>query len=457
METTSKDIMMDLRQQLRGDVITPEDSGYDAARAVFYTSVDRKPVAVAKVADAEDVKASLRWAKQNGLEIAVRGGGHSAAAFGVNDGGLVIDMSGMQKLEIDANSRTAWADAGLTAGMYTEAAGAYGLATGFGDTATVGIGGLTLGGGVGLLSRKRGLTIDSLLGAEIVTADGKLLTIDDSNYEDLFWAIRGGGGNFGIATRFKFRLHLVDEIYGGFLILPATPQTITGFIEAAGEAPEDLTTILNVMPAPPMPFLPEELHGKTILFAMMVHSEGGDSGEHAMAPFRSLAAPLGDMLGPKKYPEIFQGSEGPHPAAGYGLTFFIDKVDQSSAQYALDRLHESTAPIRVVQYRVLGGAVAQIHPLETAYVHRKAKIMVNVANLYENLDEAEMHAGWARETAAGMDQGVTGAYVNFLGDEGQARVRAAYPGLTWRRLTEIKRKYDPHNLLHGNQNIPPAK
>ncbi|MGH2582650.1 MAG: FAD-binding oxidoreductase [Anaerolineales bacterium] len=454
----NKQIAIELRQQLRGELISPQDPNYDAARAVFYTSVDKRPAAIVKAADVEDVKTAIRLAKENGLELAVRGGGHSAAAFGVNDGGLVLDMSAMQKLDLDAEERTAWAEAGLTAGMYTEAAGAHGLATGFGDTATVGIGGLTLGGGVGLLSRKYGLTIDSLLAAEIVTADGKLLQADEVNHAGLFWAIRGGGGNFGVATRFKFKLHPVGEIYGGFLFLPASPETITGFLVAAAEAaPEELTTILNVMPAPPMPFLPEELYGQTILFAMMVHSAGGDAGEKAMAPFRSLATPLGDMIGPKKYPEIFQGPEGPHPAAGYGLTFFINNVDSSSAQYVLDRLQESTAPIRVVQYRVLGGAVARVHSLETAYAHRKAKIMVNVANLYDKLAEAAMHAAWAKETAAGTDQGVNGAYVNFIGNEGQDRVRAAYPGLTWQRLTEIKGKYDPENLFRGNQNIPPGR
>lgn len=247
----------ELRAAVKGRVLTPEDAGYDEARAVFYGGFDRRPAAIVKVADGADVSRVVLLARESGVELAVRAGGHSGAGYGVSDGGIVIDLRDLKALDIDVENRTAWAGGGLTAGEYTAEAGKHGLATGFGDTGTVGIGGITLGGGVGFLVRKYGLTIDDLLAAEVVTADGQLLHVDDEHHPDLFWAIRGGGGNFGVVTRFKFRLHPVDQVVGGMLILPATPEVISGFVAAADAAPEELSTIANVMSAPPMPFLPD--------------------------------------------------------------------------------------------------------------------------------------------------------------------------------------------------------
>ncbi len=452
-----KELITKLRNSVQGKVIQPEEAGYDEARSVFYSWVTKKPGVIVKAANAEDVKAVVNFARDNGIELAVHGGGHSIAGHSLSEGGVALDMSGMQGLDIDISARTAWAEAGLTAGKYTEVTGAHGMATGFGDTGTVGIGGLTLGGGVGYLVRKYGLTIDSLLAADIVTANGELLRVDEENSPDLFWAIRGGGGNFGVVTRFKFKLHPVSDIVGGMLFLPATADTISGFMSAAEEASDELSTIANVMPAPPMPFLPPEVVGKTIIFAMLVYAGSGEAGEKAIAPFKKLATPLGDMIGPKKYPEIYAGPEGPHPVAGSALTMFVDKIDHSDAQLILDRLERNDAPIRVTQLRVLGGAMARVPVMATAFAHRKSKIMVNVATLYENPADASRHQAWTNETANALKQTDTGAYVNFLGNEGEARIRAAYPGFTWQRLSEIKKKYDPSNLFRLNQNIPPTK
>ena len=452
-----KELITKLRNSVQGKVIQPEEAGYDEARSVFYSWVTKKPGVIVKAANAEDVKAVVNFARDNGIELAVHGGGHSIAGHSLSEGGVALDMSGMQGLDIDISARTAWAEAGLTAGKYTEVTGAHGMATGFGDTGTVGIGGLTLGGGVGYLVRKYGLTIDSLLAADIVTANGELLRVDEENSPDLFWAIRGGGGNFGVVTRFKFKLHPVSDIVGGMLFLPATADTISGFMSAAKEASDELSTIANVMPAPPMPFLPPEVVGKTIIFAMLVYAGSGEAGEKAIAPFKKLATPLGDMTGPKKYPEIYAGPEGPHPVAGSALTMFVDKIDHSDAQLILDRLERNDAPIRVTQLRVLGGAMARVPVMATAFAHRKSKIMVNVATLYENPADASRHQAWTNETANALKQTDTGAYVNFLGNEGEARIRAAYPGFTWQRLSEIKKKYDPSNLFRLNQNIPPTK
>src|SRR5687767_597104 len=272
----------EISSNVRGQVIRPPDDGYDEARTVFYGGFDRHPAAIVRVADATDVSRVVALAREMGLELAVKSGGHSLAAHGTTDGGIVLDLSEMKNLEIDVPGRTAWAETGLTVGEYTAATGAHGLATGFGDTGSVGIGGITLGGGVGYLVRKHGLTIDNLLAAELVTADGQLLRVDHQVHPELFWAIRGGGGNFGVATRFQFRLHPVQTIVGGILILPATPEVIAGFIAEAEAAPEELSTIANIMPAPPMPFLPADQHGRLVVMAMLVHAGQTEAGERAI-------------------------------------------------------------------------------------------------------------------------------------------------------------------------------
>jgi FAD/FMN-containing dehydrogenase len=445
-----------LRAALNGRVIAPDDAEYDEARTVFLGGFDRRPAVIVRVADAADVSRVVSLARETGLELAVRSGGHSGAGHSVSDGGIVLDLSNMRALQIDIEGRTAWAETGLTAGEYTTAAGAHGLATGFGDTGSVGIGGITLGGGVGFLVRKHGLTIDDLLAAKVVTADGQLLHVDKDSHPDLFWAIRGGGGNFGVATRFQYRLHKLPAAYGGMFILPATPDVIAGFIAAAEAAPEELSTIANVMPAPPMPFLPAELHGKLIVFALVVFAGDAEAGERALAPFHKLATPLADMLKPMSYPEIYQPEEESYHPVAAARTMFVDSVDRSVAETILDHLKTSTGLMAVAQLRVLGGAMERIPSEATAFAHRKSRIMANVAALYEKPEEKETHEAWATDFAAALRQNDGGAYVNFLGAVDQAQVRAAYPGRTWERLAAIKARYDPTNLFRLNQNIPPT-
>ncbi len=447
----------DLRALFNGRVIAPDDPRYESARTVFYGGVDRRPAAIIKVADAGDVSRLVKLANEYGFELAVRSGGHSTAGHSTTEGGIVLDLSAMKDLRVSLEDKTAWAETGLTAGEYTSVVSKHGLATGFGDTGTVGLGGITLGGGIGFLVRKYGLTIDSLLAAEVVIADGQLLHVDENSYPDLFWAIRGGGGNFGVATRFKFQLHEVDMVFGGMLFLPATPDTIAAFMTEAESAPEELSTIANVMTAPPMPFLPADLHGKPIIMAMMVYAGNPVDGERVVAPFRALAKPYADMLRPMHYPEMYPPEEGGdyHPVAA-ARTMFLDHVDRSVAQFILDRLATSTASMAVTQLRVLGGAMARVPVEATAFAHRKSRIMANVAALYGNPAEKETHEAWAKNFAAALRQSDGGAYVNFLGDEGGAQVHAAYPGRTWERLAAIKAKYDPTNLFRLNQNIPPS-
>ena len=448
-----------LRADLNGRVIRPDDDGYEESRAVFYRSIDRRPAAIVRPVDATDVSRVVSLARETGAELAVRSGGHSLAGHGVSEGGIVLDLSDLKGLEIDAERRTAQAQTGLTAAEYTAAAAEHGLATGFGDTGSVGIGGLTLGGGVGFLVRKHGLTIDNLEAAELVTADGELLHVDAQEHADLFWAIRGGGGNFGVATRFQFRLHEVDTIVGGMLILPATPEVIASFVTEAEAAPEELSAIANIMVAPPMPFLPTEAHGKLVVMALLCYSGAVDAGERALAPFRALAEPLADMVRPMPYPEIYKlfGEEdGPGPAQEVARSLFIDDVDRQDAEAIGEHLRASTAPMAVAQLRVLGGAVARVPAEATAYAHRGRRVMVSLGAVYERADESPAHEAWVNGFAAALQQGDAGVYVNFLGDEGEERVRDAYPGPTWDRLAAVKRRYDPTNLFRLNQNIPPA-
>ncbi len=445
-----------LRTDLAGQVIAPGDGEYDQARSVFADGIDRHPAVVVRPANAGEVSRVVSLARDTGLELAVRSGGHSGAGHGTSDGGIVLDMSAMRAIEIDVENRTAWAETGLTAAEYTTVTGEHGLATGFGDAGSVGIGGITLAGGVGYLARKHGLTIDSLLAADVVTADGRLLHVDGESRPDLFWAIRGGGGNFGVATRFQYRLHEVSTVLGGMLMLPATPEIVAAFVAEAGAAANELSVIANVMPAPPMPFLPAEHHGKLVVMALLAYAGPADEGQRVVAPLRALGTPIVDMVRPMPYPQIY-----PPPEEGYrpiysSRTMFVDSVDLRVAETIVDQLRAGAAPMRAVQLRVLGGAVARVPSDATAFAHRKSKIMVNVAAVVQNSGQLVEATSWVTGLAGMLEQNDSGAYVAFLGDEGEARIRAAYPGSTWDRLTQVKRRYDPGNLFRLNQNIPPA-
>lgn len=453
----------DLRTVIDGRVILPGDAEYDEARMVFTGGVDRRPAFIVRPANAADISHVINLARETGSELAVRSGGHSLPGYGVSEGGIVLDLRDMRSLEIDVKNRTAWVETGLTAGEYTVAAAEHGLATGFGDTGSVGIGGLTVGGGVGYLSRKYGLTIDNLLAAEVVTADGEIRRADAQTNPDLFWAIRGGGGNFGVASRFQFKLHEVDQVLGGMLMLPVTADIIRDFAAAAEAAPDELSTIANIMIAPPMPFLPAEIHGKLILMLLLVYS-GGDieEGQRVIAPFRSLAEPIADMIRPMRYLDMFtmMEGEGPMPLRPALETLFVDAIDRQGAEAIVNHLETSTAQMNIVQLRVLGGEIARVPPDETAFAHRDRRIMIVVNSMYARPDEASIHTSRVHSLADELRRrpgaGGPGAYVNFMGDEGEARTREAYPGSTWDRLTAIKARYDPTNLFRLNVNIPPA-
>jgi FAD/FMN-containing dehydrogenase len=280
--------------------------------------------------------------------------------------------------------------------------------------------------------------------------------VDAESHPDLFWGIRGGGGNFGVATRFKFRLHEVDTFVGGMLLLPATPEVIASFVAEAEAAPEELSTIANVMTAPPMPFVPAEMHGELVIMAMLAYAGEVDEGERAIAPFRALVEPIADMVKPMPYPEMYPPEEGDYHPTAVARTMFIDTIDRDVSQTIFEHLRASDAPMRVAQIRILGGAMARVPAEATAFAHRSSRIMVNVAAFYEGTEERAAREAWVSYFAAALRQGEGGAYVGFLGEEGEGQIREAYPGSTWERLVEIKHRYDPTNLFRLNQNIPPA-
>ena len=445
-----------LRAELHGRAIVPGDPDYDETRVVMYDPEDAHPGVIIRAADVSDVVRAVSLAGETGLDLAIRCGGHSAASHSTVEGGIVLDLRDLRDIDIDVVGRTVWAGGGLTAVELSTAVGAEGLAIGFGDTGSVGIGGITTGGGIGYLARKDGLTIDNLLAAEIVTADGQILRVDADTHPDLFWAIRGGGGNFGVVTRFQFRLHPLDHIVGGILILPATPDTVAAFVAAAEAAAEELSTIANVMNCPPMPFVPEEVHGTVVIMGILCYAGDTPAGERSIAPFRAIAKAHADLVHESPYVEIYPPEDPDYHPKAVSKTMFIDRVDRAVAETIVAHLEASDAPLRVAQIRVLGGAVARVPSDETAYAHRKSRILVNVASFYEGPDDKPVREAWVDDLAAAIYQGDDGAYVNFVGDEGPERVRAAYPGATWDRLAVIKARYDPTNLFHRNQNIPPA-
>ncbi|MFL5673977.1 MAG: FAD-binding oxidoreductase [Chloroflexota bacterium] len=446
----------DLRAAVAGRVVTADDADFDAVRRVALGSYDARPAVIVRVANAADVATAIAAARTAGVELAVRCGGHSAAGHSTTEGGLVIDVSDMKALDIDVDGRTAWAESGLTAGEYTAAAGEHGLATGFGDTGSVGVAGITLGGGIGYLVRKFGMTIDNLLAAEIVTADGNVLMVDADHHPDLFWAIRGGGGNFGVVTRFRFRLHDISAFTGGLLVLPATPETVAGFIAAAEAAPDELSTIANVMPCPPLPFVPEEHHGKLVILAIVGCVGEPDAAASVIAPLRSLASPLADMVEPMPYANIYPPEDPDYRPKAASRTLFLDRVDHDTAALIIERLMASDASMRAVQLRVLGGAIARVPTDATAFAHRRSRIMAVIATFYEGPEDQAVRERWVTDFSRAIEQDDKGAYVNFVGDEGEERVRAAYPGATWDRLRDVKRRYDPDNVFRRNQNVPPA-
>ena len=452
----SEDAFRAFRLRIKGEVIVPTDERYDEARTIFNRRIERRPAVIVQVADAADVSRAVRFARQQGLTLAVRSGGHSVPGYSVVDDGMVIDMSALDDVRIDAGAKVAWVQPGASTGRVADEAQAFGLAIPFGDAGTVGVGGITLGGGIGFLVRKHGLTIDHLTGVELVTAEGQIVHASATENPELFWGLRGGGGNFGIVTGFQFALVEVGMILGGLMAWPATPEVIRRYAEVSLEAPEGLTTITMAMKAPPLPFVPEDAVGKPVLAAFVCFTGDFDEGARAIDELRAIAAPVVDMVQPMPYSAIYNlTADSTIPGRVHIRSAFVPAIGQDLATVIANQVAVSPAPMAAIQIRPLGGAMARVDPSETAFAHRDANFLLMTLAHWEDSSTDSEHDAWGEATWQAISPYRQGAYVNFLADEGKARIGEAYPGHTAERLALLKRGYDPENVFRGNQNIEP--
>jgi FAD/FMN-containing dehydrogenase len=449
----------ELRNRLAGELITADSVLFENARLVQDFSVDRRPLAIVRAANDGDVAEAVRFASGHGVPLAVRGGGHSVAGHSAVDDAIVIDLSSMKGIDIDPVARVARVQGGVTSGDLAGPASRYGLALTTGDTASVGFGGLATGGGIGFMVRKYGLTIDNLLAARVVTAAGEIVTANEHEHSDLFWAIRGGGGNFGIVTEFVLQLASVPQILGGDLFLPATREVIRGYLEYTASAPDDLTTIASIMHAPPAPFIPEEWVGKLVLSIIACWTGDIESGERALAPLRALATPIADLLRPMPYASIYESTAHQEHRHGVAIrSMFAHELSDDLLDRSLAAMERASSPFSIVHLRGLGGAMARVSRDATAFAHRDARYMFAIIGLWlDPTEDDSAHRAWVNTLWQEVRHEGDGVYVNFVADEGPERVHDAYPPDTYARLAQIKRQYDPDNLFHFNQNISPAQ
>jgi len=451
------------RLHLAGHVIAPGDPDYDDARRIWNGAIDRRPALIARCAGEKDVVAALRHGREHGLPIAVRCGGHGVAGHAVCDDGLVIDLSPMRAVAVDPSARTARVQGGALLGDVDAATQPHGLAVPAGVVSHTGVGGLTLGGGIGWLTRKHGATVDNLRSARVVTADGRVVTASATEHPDLFWGLRGGGGNFGIVTEFGFAAQpLGPTVLAGpvYYDLDEAPAVLHRYREVVAEAPDGLMTLLNLRRAPAIPLLPEELHGRPTVAVVAFYAGDVVSAERVIRPLRQLGTPLVDLIEPRPFvqlQELFNASV-PH-----GWHYHWRSVETAAlSDGVVDALVDATARITSPRsYAIvfhLGGALARVPAHATAYAQREAGFNVNVNAVWLERDpDAESHIGWARGLHAALAPHTDGrVYVNFLDDEGGDRVRAAYGDVRYRRLADVKRRWDPDNVFRLNHNVPPA-
>jgi FAD/FMN-containing dehydrogenase len=454
---SADDELEGLRSRLAGQIITAGSASYDTARRAVIINVDRHPLAIVQAASVQDVAETVRFARDRALPLAVRSGGHSVAQYSVVDDVIVVDLSGMTCVSIDPEARIARVQAGATSGDLAGPAHAHGLALSTGDTHSVGMGGLTTGGGIGFMVRKYGLAIDNLLAAQVVTAAGDIVTASADEHPNLFWGIRGGGGNFGIVTEFTYRLAPVDQVLAGVLLLPASREVIRAYLDYAVTAPDDLTTIADLTHAPPAPFVPPERVGEVVLSILVCWTGSVAEGERALAPLRALATPVADTVSLIPYPDIYRFTA--HQATPQCVSIrsmFADTVSDAALDAALEAIRRATSPFSLVQFRGLGGALARVGKDATAFAHRDKRYLVAIIGLWlDAAEDAAVHSAWTESLWQTIRPEGSGVYVNFLQAEGAARVGDAYPPATYARLAEIKQKYDPQNMFRFNQNIPP--
>jgi len=454
--------LQSFRASLRGQLILPSDEAYEAARRVWNASIDRRPALIARCSGVVDVVRAIGFARDHDLLLAVRGGGHNVAGHGTCDGGIVIDLSSMRGISVDLARRTIRVEAGATWRDVDHESQAFGLATTGGLVSTTGIAGLTLGGGFGWLMRRHGLACDNLISAEAVTAGGRIVRASDEENEDLFWGLRGGGGNFGIVTAFEYRLHPVGPIVAAgavFFRAEEAADVLRFYRDWAAEAPDELTTVVTLGTAGAAPFLPPELHGRKVAIVSGLYTGDPEVGMEALGPLRELPSAVADITGPMPYLAMQTLVDGQwEPGAhNYFRSGFLRGLEDGAIRALLDSMERCGSPDSKIQIYQLGGAVARVATDATAFGPRDASYLLNVAARWKDPAESRIHEAWANQADGELRRFVTGrVYINFLGEEGHDRVRDAYGADTYPRLVELKDRYDPTNLFRVNQNIRPS-
>ncbi|MBM4943614.1 FAD-binding oxidoreductase [Vibrio parahaemolyticus] len=448
------------KSHFQGDVVLPTESNYDEVRQIWNGMIDRKPSLIARCKSTDDVVMAVNFARDNGQLLSVRGGGHNIAGNAVCDNGVMIDLSLLTQVRVDENAKRAFVEPGCTLGDLDEATQKHGLATPVGINSTTGIAGLTLGGGFGWLSRKYGMTIDNLVSANVVTADGRQLLASETENEDLFWALRGGGGNFGIVTQFEFQLHPVGpEVLSGLIVFPfdQAKSIITQFAKFTESAPEELSVWMVSRKAPPLPFLPESVHGKEVVVLAICYAGDPSEGEKLIAPLRDFGDAHGEHVGVQPF-AAWQQAFDPLLTPGarnYWKSHNFNSLSEGVIDVAIEYAGKLPSPQCEIFIASLGCAASRPEPESMAYSSRDANYVLNVHGRWDSAEDDQACIAWARDFFAKTKPYASGgAYINFLTQDEAARTESAY-GPTYARLQEVKKKFDPNNLFRMNQNIKP--
>ncbi|CAG1769728.1 6-hydroxy-D-nicotine oxidase [uncultured bacterium] len=460
MKNIPNETTENLRSKVKGRIVLPGDLSYDEVRKIWNAMIDRRPAVIMQCAEADDVTHAISFARENGLEISIRGAGHNIAGNALCDNGLTIDFSNMKNVRVDAAKRRAYVEPGATLADFDAAVQKHGLATPVGINSTTGISGLTLGGGFGWLTRKYGMTIDNLISADVITADGKKMRASENENADLFWAIRGGGGNFGVVTRYEFKLYPVGtEILAGLLVFPfkQAKQVLTQYREFIESAPEDLSVWVVLRQSPPLPFLPEYVHGKEVVILAIFYAGDVNQGKKLIEPLRHFGDPHGEHIGAQPYTE-WQKAFDPLLTPGarnYWKSHNLTVLNDGAMDTMIEFAGNLPSPQCEIFIGLLAGAANRVPADSMAYAHRDAKFALNVHGRWDQAADDERCIAWAREFFESSAPYASGTvYVNFMTKDEVDRIAAAY-GSNYDRLVQIKRKYDPENVFHLNQNIKP--